>query len=136
MSECECGVCDAVRRRMHVRVICIQYTSKTVHVCRMMANHRVVPPESMFETIAYIKHSTKVFIMAQDVVKRRVVPPEAVAEMKERIEELQADIDDIGEEEQIERQLRIADMEQVRVWLCAVVCAQGCPKYMYICEDV
>ncbi len=46
-------------------------------------------------------------------MKRRVVPPEAVAEMNERIEGLQADIDAIDEEEKVERQMRIADMEQV-----------------------
>jgi hypothetical protein len=61
----------------------------------------------------------------QDVVKRRVVPPEAVEEMKERIEDMQADIDAITEEEKVERQLRIADMEQVtslaHLWFSCVL---------------
>jgi len=48
---------------------------------------------------------------APEVVKRRVVPPDAIAEWKERIEEMQDDIDAIGEEEKVEKELRVADME-------------------------
>ncbi|EKX33294.1 hypothetical protein GUITHDRAFT_81602 [Guillardia theta CCMP2712] len=48
---------------------------------------------------------------APDVVKRRVVPPDAIAAMRSRIEELEADVAAVMEEEAVERQMRIADME-------------------------